>query len=258
MDLIFFDFSLSTLLILTSVAFLAGIIDAIAGGGGLITVPVLLFSGVEPAQALATNKLQGCAGTLSASYHFIKRRKVNLKALRPAIIMTAIGSVLGTILVAYLDSSLLLKAVPIILILVAVFFLFLNKLQPLISSKVQLTSFAFAVIIGSLFGFYDGLIGPGTGAFFTTAYLCFTGVNLITATANTKVLNATSNLASLFIFAFTGHVLWGLGLCMAAGQWLGAQIGSRLVVTKGNLLIRPMVITMCLLMSAKLIHANWF
>ncbi len=115
----------------------------------------------------------------------------------------------------------------------------------------------FAVVIGGSCGFYDGLIGPGTGAFFTTAYLCFTSASLVTATANTKVLNATSNVASLIIFSFTGYVLWGLGLMMAVGQWLGAQVGSRLVITKGNVIIRPLVITMCLLISSKLIYEHW-
>ncbi|TBR44869.1 hypothetical protein CBF23_002215 [Marinomonas agarivorans] len=257
MDIFFLDFSLATIILLVFVAFVAGIIDAIAGGGGLITVPVLLLSGMEPAQALATNKLQGCAGTLSASYHFIKRKVVNLKALLPAIITTAVGSAVGTLLVSYLDRSLLFKIIPVILIAVALFFLFIHRIQPYISSKVQLGQLGFALLIGTSVGFYDGLIGPGTGSFFTTAYLCLTGATLINATANTKILNATSNVASLFIFSFTGHVLWGIGLAMAVGQWLGAQLGARLVVSKGNVLIRPLVILMCLLISSKLIYENW-
>lgn len=257
MDITLFDLSISTLLILVGIALIAGIIDALAGGGGLITVPVLLLTGMEPAQALATNKLQACAGTLSSSYHFIRRKVVDLKALVPAILTTAIGSVLGTLLVSYLDRSLLFKVIPVILIAVAVFFLFLHKIQPFISSKIQLKQLPFAFLVGSSVGFYDGLVGPGTGSFFTTAYLCFTGASLITATANTKVLNATSNVASLVVFSFTGHVLWGVGLSMAVGQWVGAQIGSRLVVTKGNVLIRPLVIVMCLLISSKLIYENW-
>lgn len=258
MDLTLFDLSIYTVILLVIVAFIAGAIDAIAGGGGLITIPVLLLAGLEPAQALATNKLQGCAGTLSASYHFISRKMVDLKALLPAIAFTAIGSVIGTLLVSHMDRSLLFKIIPIILIAVAIFFLLMKRIQPYISSKVQLQPLGFALIIGTGFGFYDGLIGPGTGAFFTTAYLCFTSASLINATANTKILNATSNVSSLIMFSFTGHVLWGLGLSMAVGQWLGAQIGSRLVITKGNVLIRPMVITMCLLISFKLIYENWF
>lgn len=256
-DTTLFGFPLATLIGLIFIAFFAGAIDAIAGGGGLITVPVLLLSGLDPAQALATNKLQGCAGTLSASYHFIKRKLVDIKTLIPAIIATAIGSVTGTLLVSYLDSSLLLKVIPLILIGVAIFFFYLNKIQPYLSSKVQLKPLMFALLIGGGFGFYDGLIGPGTGAFFMTAYICFTSATLLSATANTKVLNATSNVASLIIFSFTGYVLWGLGLCMAVGQWVGAQIGSRLVITKGDKIIRPLVIIMCLLISSKLIYEHW-
>ncbi|MFT2112145.1 TSUP family transporter [Marinomonas sp. 2405UD68-3] len=257
MDIELLGFFLELYLLLIAVAVFAGAIDAIAGGGGLITVPVLLAAGLSPAEALATNKLQGCAGTLSASAHFIKTGQVDLSKMWLAIIMTAIGSVVGTLLVSYLDSKALIKIIPVILILVAVFFFFLPKLQPYVASKVSLSQTAFALIIGSSIGFYDGLIGPGTGAFFSTAYLCFMGATLITATAQTKVLNATSNVSSLFIFAFTGNIIWGLGIAMGAGQWVGAQVGSRLVITKGSKLIRPMVIMMCLAISVKLILDHW-
>lgn len=256
MDFMIFDISLWVYLALFAAAFLAGTVDSIAGGGGLITVPVLLAAGLSPVEALATNKLQGCAGTLSSSYHFIKTKKVKLSEMWLPIIMTAIGSITGTLLVSYLDSRLLLKAVPIILIAVALFFFFMPKLQPYIASKISLTHVQFAVLIGTSIGFYDGLIGPGTGAFFSTAYLCFMGFTLVAATAHTKILNATSNGASLLMFAFTGHIVWALGIAMALGQWFGAQIGSRLVITKGTKLIRPMVIIMCLAMSVKLLWSN--
>lgn len=257
MDLLFFDYSLGLYLGLFAVAVLAGAIDAIAGGGGLITVPVLLAAGLSPVEALATNKLQGCAGTVSASYHFISRGKVELNSLWLAIIMTALGSMSGTLLVAYIDGQALLKAIPVILIFVALFFLFLPKLQPLIASRISLSQVTFALLIGTSVGFYDGLIGPGTGAFFSTAYLCFIGLGLLSATAHTKVLNATSNLASLGVFLFTGHIIWVIGITMGLGQWLGAQIGARIVITKGSQLIRPMVIIMCLAISIKLIHQHW-
>jgi len=256
MDITFFDISLWVYLALFAAAFLAGAVDAIAGGGGLITVPVLLAAGLSPVEALATNKLQGCAGTLSASYHFVKTKKVNLSDMWLPIAMTAIGSITGTLLVSYLDSQLLLKAVPIILIAVALFFFFMPKIQPYIASRFSLSHTQFAIIIGTSFGFYDGLIGPGTGAFFSTAYLCLMSFTIVAATAHTKILNATSNCASLLMFAFTGHIIWALGIAMALGQWFGAQVGSRLVITKGATLIRPMVIFMCLAMSIKLLWSN--
>ncbi|MCV2403650.1 TSUP family transporter [Marinomonas sp. C2222] len=256
LDSTFFGLSLWLYLALFVAAFIAGVIDAIAGGGGLITVPVLLAAGLSPAQALATNKLQGCAGTLSASYHFIKKKQVKLSEMWLSILLTGIGAVVGTLLVSYLDSGLLLKAVPIILIGVAIFFYFLPKVQPYIASKFSLTQSQFALLIGGSVGFYDGLIGPGTGAFFSTAYLCFMGYSIVSATAHTKILNATSNLASLIIFTFSGHIVWALGIVMGVGQWFGAQLGSRLVITKGAALIRPMVIIMCLAISVKLLLDN--
>lgn len=234
-------------------AFFAGLIDALAGGGGLITVPVLIAAGISPVEALATNKLQGCAGTLSASYHFIKTKQVSLASMRLPIAMTALGSFLGTYFVSYLDSSLLIRIIPAILIAVAIFFFVLPKIQPVISRCVRIGMTPFAFTAGFILGFYDGLIGPGTGAFFSTAFICLMGYSIISATAHTKILNATSNLASLVIFSFTGHVLWGVGLVMACGQWFGAQIGSRLVISKGQYLIRPMVILMCIALSAKLL-----
>lgn len=256
-ELLQLDFSIGFYLALTAVAFFAGAVDAIAGGGGLITVPALLAAGLSPAEALATNKLQGSAGTLSASWHFIRHRHVDLKSMWLPIVMTATGSFAGTILVSYLDSGLLLKAVPVILILVAIFFYFLPKVQPFIASRIRLGETTFALTVGTSVGFYDGLVGPGTGAFFSTAYLCFMGVSLISATAHTKVLNATSNVSSLIMFSLTGHIVWGLGLIMAVGQWAGAQVGSRLVISNGNRLIRPMVILMCLAISVKLILDHW-
>ncbi|MBO1255466.1 TSUP family transporter [Alteromonas sp. 5E99-2] len=253
MDLVIYDISIWIYVALFFVAFIAGTIDAIAGGGGLITVPVLLAAGLSPAEALSTNKLQSCAGTVSASYHFVKSGKVKLNTLWFPILMTAVGAISGTLLVSYLDSTLLLKVVPIILIAVAIYFFFMPKLQPYIASKVSLTPTAFACTAGLGIGFYDGLIGPGTGAFFSTAYMCFMGFSVVSATAHTKVLNATSNLASLAVFTFSGHIVWLLGIVMGVGQWFGAKVGSHLIINKGASLIRPMVIIMCLAISIKLL-----
>lgn len=135
-------------------------------------------------------------------------------------------------------------------------FFFLPKVQPYLASKFSLSHLQFAIIIGTSIGFYDGLIGPGTGAFFSTAYLCLMGLTLVSATAHTKILNATSNVSSLLVFTFSGHIMWTLGIVMGIGQWLGAQVGSRLVITKGAKLIRPMVIIMCLAISIKLLFSQ--
>lgn len=252
----FSDLSVWTVVALFFIAFFAGLIDAIAGGGGLITVPALIAAGVSPLEALATNKLQGCAGTLSASYHFVKTKQVSLSDMRFPIAMTALGSFAGTILVSYLDSNLLIKMIPAILIAVAIFFYLLPKIQPMIAKFVRISMAQFALFAGFTIGFYDGLIGPGTGAFFSTAFICLMGFSIISATVHTKILNATSNLSSLILFSFTGHVLWGIGLIMGLGQWLGAQIGSRLVISRGSTLIRPMVIFMCIALSIKLLTAS--
>ncbi|MGB2065442.1 MAG: TSUP family transporter [Marinomonas gallaica] len=253
---LFSDFSIWVVLGLFAAAFIAGLIDALAGGGGLITVPVLIAAGVSPVEALATNKLQGCAGTLSASYHFVRTKQVSLSSMRIPILMTALGSFSGTLLVSYIDSGILIKMIPAILIGVAIFFYLLPTLQPLVAKLVRINMTQFAFLAGFSIGFYDGLIGPGTGAFFSTAFICLMGFSIISATAHTKILNATSNIASLILFSFTGNVLWGIGIIMGIGQWFGAQIGSRLVISRGQQLIRPLVIVMCIALSIKLLTSS--
>jgi uncharacterized membrane protein YfcA len=247
------------LLALTAVALAAGFVDSIAGGGGLLALPALLATGMPPVQALATNKLQGSFGTLAASLNFLHKGSIDLPKLWPAIACTFLGSAAGTLAVQALEPGLLQRLIPLLLAAFAVYFLFSPRVGDL-DARQRLPDFGFALVIGTGVGFYDGFFGPGTGSFFAFAFVALLGHNLRRATASTKVLNFTSNIASLLLFAGAGQVMWLPGLCMGLGQVSGAWLGSHLALRHGSALIRPMLALVSLGITAKLLFAEggWF
>jgi uncharacterized protein len=254
------EFSLDVLAVMFVVASLAGFIDAMAGGGGLVTLPALLAAGVPTAQALATNKLQSSFGSFSASYYFVKNGVVDLGKLWPAIVCTFIGAATGAKLVQHIDASVLTSLIPLLLVAISLYFLLSPSTKSISEQAPRLSESAFAFIVGSTVGFYDGFFGPGTGAIFTVCFVALGHCSLIEATARTKVLNFTSNIAALLFFIIGGLPIWKIGLVMAAGQFLGARLGAKVVVTKGQKWIRPLVITMSMLMAGKLLwaqHQDW-
>ncbi|WP_127956954.1 TSUP family transporter [Serratia microhaemolytica] len=237
------------------VALLAGFIDSIAGGGGLLTVPALLAVGVPPAQALATNKLQAVGGSFSASWYFVRRGAVDLAAEKLTILFTLLGSVLGALLIQHLHADLLRQMLPLLVIAIGCYFLLTPQLGQYDQQR-RLGGFAFGLFAGAIIGFYDGFFGPGAGSFYALAYVTLCGFNLAKATAHAKVLNFTSNLGSLVLFIIAGKVLWNIGLIMLLGQVIGARLGARMVLSKGQRLIRPMIVVMSLLISVKLLYDN--
>ncbi|MBD3670221.1 MAG: TSUP family transporter [Gammaproteobacteria bacterium] len=243
------------LLILFTVATVAGFVDAIAGGGGLLTLPVLLWSGMTPVEALATNKLQGSFGTFSASLHFIRGKWVSLQDLIPEIALTFIGSVSGTLLVQHLDTGVLVDVIPVLLIGMALYTLFSPRMED-IESRQRISRRLFVLLIGFGVGFYDGFFGPGTGSLFCIAFVALMGLGLNRATAHAKILNFTSNIAALIFFAAGGHMVWTVGLVMAAGQILGAYVGAHTVMTQGSRVIKPLLFLVSLALALKLLLSN--
>jgi uncharacterized membrane protein YfcA len=252
------ELTLEILLLLFVIATLAGFIDAIAGGGGLITIPALLAVGMPPTMALGTNKLQSCGGSFSASWYFIRRKAVNLREIMELILFTFVGAVLGTLLVQQMDTGFLKKILPFLIFAIGIYFLLTPKLGE--SDKKQRVSYwRFALTAGLGIGFYDGFFGPGTGSFLSLAFVLLLGFNLAKATAHAKVLNFTSNIASLIFFVIGGQVIWSVGFTMLVGQFLGARLGARMVLTKGQKLIRPMVVVVAFIMATKLaFDYGWF
>ncbi len=233
-------------------ALAGGFIDAIAGGGGLLTVPVLLFAGLTPVQALATNKLQGTFGTFSAGLTFVRSGHIRLFRLRNVIVSTALGAAFGTWLVQVLDTAFLRQVIPLLLIAIAAYYSF-SRHGGRPNSDSKISDNAFTLSAAPAIGAYDGFFGPGAGAFYTTSYVVLRGFDLLPATAHTKILNATSNFISLLVFVLGDQVLWTIGLLMGIAQIIGAGLGSRLVIRKGAALIRPMLITVSLLITINLI-----
>lgn len=246
------DISLIMLISLAGLAVLAGFIDAIAGGGGLITIPALLATGMPPTMALGTNKLQGSVGAFSSSLHYARQGLIAWRRMLGAVACTFVGGMLGTLSVQQMDASLLEGMLPVLLIVFALYFLFSPRVGDR-QRRPRLGAVSFAVIVGTGIGFYDGFFGPGTGSFFALAFVALAGFNLSQATAHTKLLNFTANLAALLFFMLGGHVSWLVGLVMAAGQFLGAYLGARMVVAHGARLVRPMLVGVSLLMSIYLL-----
>lgn len=237
------------------VAVLAGFIDTLAGGGGLITIPALLAAGLPPTQALATNKLQSVGGSFSASLYFVRRGTVKLAGQKRNIVMTLLGSAAGAVLIQHVRADLLRQLLPLLVIAIGLYFLLMPRLGAE-DRKRRLSGWPFALVGGGCVGFYDGFFGPGAGSFYALAFVMLCGFNLATATAHAKVLNFTSNFGGLMLFVLSGKVIWAVGLVMLAGQILGARLGARMVLTKGQQLIRPMIVAVSLLMSIKLIYDN--
>ena len=248
-----FMVSPTVLVVLFFVAILAGFIDSLAGGGGLLTVPALMAAGLPPAQALATNKLQACGGSLSASLYFIRRKVVNLADQKLNILMTFLGSTGGALLVQHVQSDILKQILPILVIGIGLYFLLMPKLGEEDRQR-RLYGLPFALVAGGCVGFYDGFFGPGAGSFYALAFVTLAGFNLAKSTAHAKLLNATSNVGGLLLFIIGGKVIWATGFVMMAGQFIGARAGSRLVLSKGQSLIRPMIVVVSAVMSAKLLY----
>lgn len=239
--------------VLFLVALLAGFIDAIAGGGGLLTVPALLAAGLSPAQALATNKLQSVGGSFSASLYFIRRKAVDLREQKLNIALTFLGSISGALLVQHVKGDILRQLLPLLVIAIGLYFLLMPKIGEEDRQR-RLHGLPFALAAGGCVGFYDGFFGPGAGSFYALAFVTLCGYNLAKSTAHAKVLNFTSNLGGLLLFMLGGKVVWLVGLVMLAGQVCGARLGARMVLTRGQTLIRPMIVIVSAVMSAKLLY----
>jgi len=238
-------------------ALLAGWIDSIAGGGGMVTIPLLLGVGVPPQMVLGTNKFQASFGSFTAARHYIRKEVVPLPDAMPGIAFTLAGSALGTLAVQRMDPSVLNVLIPFLLLFIAGFMVFTPSLGT-VEARPRMGRILFYTIAGLALGFYDGFFGPGVGSFWAIAFVTGLGFDFTRATGYTKVMNFTSNVVSFFVFVAGGHVLWLPGLVMAAGQIAGARLGSGMAVTKGSSFIRPIFIVAVILTTLKLLSDRLF
>jgi uncharacterized membrane protein YfcA len=229
--------SLSSLFFLCLAGSFAGFVDSIAGGGGIISLPALLATGMPPHLALGTNKLQGTFGSLTAAVNYSRKGLVSIREVPMGIAFTALGALGGTIIVQVLAADFLHHIILILLVGVFLYTLFSPDLGR-IDRRAFLNSPLFFGLAGMAIGFYDGFFGPGTGSFWTIALVLVMGLNLKKATAHTKIFNFTSNIVALGGFWVGGNVVVSAGLLMGAGQMLGAFFGSRLVIHRGTGFVR--------------------
>ena len=247
----------SSLAILAGAGFLAGFVDSIAGGGGIITVPALLAVGLPPHLALGTNKLQSSFGSLTAAIHYSSKGLVVLKETLLGVALTAIGAAVGTIVIQRLSPGMLRHAIPVLLVVVFVYMLKSREVAEE-DRAARLGRVAFYSLFGLTIGFYDGFFGPGTGSFWAVAFVAMLGFGLRKATAHTKVMNFTSNVVSLLFFALGGNVVFSAGLLMGACEVAGALLGSRLVIVRGVRFVRVFFLCVVAATLVRLVLVTYF
>lgn len=245
------DLDPSVFATLIAVAFAAGFVDSIAGGGGLLTVPALLAAGLPPVSAIATNKVQSVLGTGSACWAFARRGHIDIKAMLVPTLAAFIGAAGGAMTLQAVSPSVLSGVMPIVLIAIAGYFLFSPKISEVGSHRL-LGPLPYALVAAAI-GFYDGFFGPGAGSFYAASLVALMGMGVIRATGCTKLLNVASNFGALALMAAGGHIVWTLGLPMAAANIAGAQLGSRSAMRFGSRLIKPLLATVSAALAAKLL-----
>jgi uncharacterized membrane protein YfcA len=242
----------SSYLLLAATGLAAGFVDAIAGGGGLLTVPALLWAGLPPQAALGTNKLQSSFGTALAAVNYGRAGLLKWRELRLGIVITALAAMAGALTVSQLDAGLLRRAIPVLLLAIAGYFWWKPELGTE-RRPPRMKSATFAWMFGLALGFYDGFFGPGAGSFWMVACVLLLGLDLGAATGHTKAMNLASNLGALAVFLAAQQVRFDVGAVMIAGQLIGAKLGSGLVIRRGARLVRPIFLAVVLLLAARLL-----
>ncbi|GFZ31134.1 membrane protein [Clostridium zeae] len=244
------------LILLCISGFIAAFVDSIAGGGGLISLPAYMIFGLSPHIALGTNKFSSTTASFTSSIRFIKEGKADLSLLKYIIPFTFIGAVLGVKSVLIINQSFLTPLVMILILMVGVYSLFSKNLGLESHYKGKTRNL---ILIGTIFGFslgfYDGFFGPGTGSFLIFGFIKIFKLDFVEANGNSKILNFTSNIASLITFAIEGKINYTYGILVAFFMILGALIGSKLALKKGAKLIKPIFVTMSLAVSVKMLFS---
>jgi hypothetical protein len=247
---------LSMIVLLCIAAGAAGWVDAVTGGGGLIQLPSLLIAmpNGAPADALGTNKLSSIIGTSAAATTYLRNTRIDLRTALPMAAAAFVGAGLGALLASRIPAA---SFRPIILVMLIGVWLW-TWFKPAMGTVEQLRwegrrrHYGVAVIAGLGIGFYDGLIGPGTGSFLLIVLVAGLGLSFLKASATAKIVNVGTNVAALIVFGFTGSVLWLLGLLMGACNLVGAVIGARTAIAKGSEFVRRVFLVVVALLILRL------
>ncbi len=248
------------LVVLALVAFVAGFIDAVAGGGGMLTVPALLSLGLPPHIALGTNKLAATFASSTAAFTYYKKKLFKPRFWGQAFVATLFGAIFGTLIVDVISTEWLEKGLPLVILGAAVYTIFHKTPQSNQNTlPEQCTQLKRKQILqGLTLGFYDGVAGPGTGAFWTVSSMALYRLNILLASGLAKAMNFTSNFTSLVTFAVLGHIDWVLGLTMGVCLMAGAYVGAHSAIRFGAKFIRPVFVTVVGVLAIKLAYQAWF
>jgi uncharacterized membrane protein YfcA len=245
---------LVTVVLLVLAAFGAGWVDAVVGGGGLIQLPALLLvPGMNPVQALATNTLAGAMGTATSSLTYYRRVHPDLRTAAPMALVAAVGAAGGALCAAAVPSGVLTPLILVALVLVAAYTLLkpdLGGVTALRFSGARHT--VVALLTGAVIGFYDGIAGPGTGAFLVFALVGLLGLAFLQASATAKIVNLATNVGALVVFAAHGSVLWPLGLVMGSANLVGGYLGARTAVSAGSRFVRTVFLAVVAVLVVRL------
>ncbi len=250
------DLSALTYLLLLTAGLVAGTVDAIAGGGGLITLPVLLGLGLPAPLALGTNKLGAVFGTTSATWSFARQGAMKLRECWAGAVWTATGALAGAACVHLLDPAFLGRTIPWLLGAMVLYMVCRPQLGEH-DRRHRMEAPAFYALFGLGLGFYDGFFGPGVGSFWNIAFVMVLGFNFVKATAHAKVMNLSSNVAALAFFVSSGSCLLWPGLALGAGQLVGGRLGAHLAMSRGARFVRPVFLLMAGLTVLKLLYQHY-
>ncbi|RVU27958.1 sulfite exporter TauE/SafE family protein [Streptomyces antnestii] len=254
------DLTLTTAVMLCVAAALAGWVDAVVGGGGLLQVPALLiaFPHLAPAFALGTNKAVGVVGTSAAAVTYARRATVDVRLAARLGGLAALAAVGGAFFAAGVNSAVLRPVIMALLLAVAAFVVlkpqFGQKPSGSVSRQRVLTAI---VVVGAGIGFYDGLLGPGTGTFLVIGLVALLNMDMVTATATAKVVNVGTNLGALAMFTYQGTVLWTLAPFMALFNLAGASVGARMALKRGSGFVRGVMLVVVVALVGKLAFDQW-
>lgn len=246
------------ILLLCLMSFLAGFIDSVAGGGGLVLLPSLLLAGIPPQAALGTNKFAAIFGTSTALANFIKNGKVIWRIAGFGLAFSFMGSIIGTKAILYFDQNTTAKIIIIMLPITAIAtFLPRRQLKTSVLDFSRKDLYLYTPLLCLTFGFYDGFFGPGAGTFLIFGFYIFLGLHLINASAISKVFNLASNLGSFVTFALSDKVLYGIGIPIALSNLVGGYLGSILAIRKGQQFIKVFVLIVFAILFITLVERIW-
>ncbi|MDQ0205162.1 TSUP family transporter [Pectinatus haikarae] len=242
---------ITTIIFLICGGFISGFVDSIAGGGGIISLPVILLTGMNPVAALATNKMAAVMGSFTSAVTFIRNGKVDISLIKYLFPLSLAGSLAGVLVVRLIPADFLRPLVVILLVLITIYTLCRKNWGQSATyhgttKKILISSIFVALIIG----FYDGFFGPGTGSFLMFAFLCM-GLDFVGAAANARVLNFASNFSAVVAFAYLGQIYFHYAIPMGLAMVIGAYCGTKAALSHGAAYVKPLFVLMTVLLIGK-------